>query len=147
MASFVLFAAAGQTWALPASSVVQVLRMAAVSPAPGAPPHVRGVLNVHGRLVTVIDVRVRLGAAPRPARPSDRLLLVEDGGRLVALEVDEVQDVVTREDAVQDDPALARSPLVAGALRLEEGVVLVHAAESWVRAGAGVEAGGAAEAR
>ena len=65
MAAFVLFKAADQTWALPASAVAQVLRMAKPAPSPGAAPHVQGVLNVHGVLVPVVDARVRLGAPAR----------------------------------------------------------------------------------
>lgn len=141
MAAFVLFTAAGQTWALPAAAVVQVLRMAAPAPAPGAPPHVRGVLNVRGRLVTVIDVPARLGAPPRPLRPSDRLLIVGRGERRVALAVDEVLDVRELDDAaLERDGTVPRSPLLAGALRLAEGVVLVHAPEAWLAAGEAVEA-------
>lgn len=133
MAAFVLFKAAGQTLALPAASVVQVLRMAAPAPAPGAPPHVRGVLNVRGTLFPVVDVRVRLGAAPRPPRPEDRLLLVADGARRAALEVDEVLDVrELADEAISPPPDGASSPLVAGALRLEDGVVLVQALDAWL---------------
>jgi purine-binding chemotaxis protein CheW len=133
MAAFVLFKAAGQTLALPAACVVQVLRMAAPAPAPGAPPHVRGVLNVHGTLFPVVDVRARLGAAPRPPRPADRLLLVADGARRAALEVDEVLEVrELADEAVSPSPDGAGSPLLAGALRLEDGVVFVQALGAWL---------------
>lgn len=145
MAAFVIFEAAGQTLALPASSVVQVLRMAAPVPAPGAGPHVRGVLNVHGRIAPVVDVRAALGGPSRPPRPQDKLLLVSHRGRLAALEVDEVLDV--REvpgHAVEEAPPLARSPLVAGALRLEDGVVLVQSPGAWVEGAAAPAAPAAA---
>jgi purine-binding chemotaxis protein CheW len=133
MAAFVLFKAAGQTLALPAAAVVQVLRMAAPAPAPGAPPHVRGVLNVRGTLFPVVEARALLGAASRPPRAGDRLLLVADGDRRVALEVDDVIDVRELADAaVAAPPDGARSPLVAGALRLDDGVVLVQAVEGWL---------------
>lgn len=135
MAAFVLFRAADQTLALPASCVVQVLRMAAPSPAPGAPRHVRGVLNVHGRLAPAIEVRARLGAPSRAPRPGDRLLLVEDAGRLAALEVDDVLEVreVPEED-VEPAPVPAASPLVVAALRLADGVVLVQSPGAWLEA-------------
>jgi purine-binding chemotaxis protein CheW len=141
MVAFVIFRAAGQTWALPASSVAQVLRMAAPAPVPDAPAHVRGVLNVHGRLVAVIDVRARLGAGSRPPSPHDRLLLVEDGERLVALEVDEVLDVRALDaSALEPAPAAGSSPLVSGALRVDDGVVLVQAPAAWVGAAETAEA-------
>lgn len=132
MAAFVLFKAADQTWALPASAVVQVLRMAAPAPSPGAPPHVRGVLNVHGALVPVVDARVRLGAAPRAAAPQDRLVLVIEGAGCLALQVDEVLDVREVPDDAVEGARVAGSPLVSGALRLEDGVVLVQSPGAWL---------------
>jgi purine-binding chemotaxis protein CheW len=131
MASFVFFTAASQTYALPAESVVMVLRMAAPTVVPGAPPHVRGVLNLHGLLVPVIDVRVRLGAPPAPPRPGDHLIVAAEGGRRVALAVDRVLAVrELPDDAVE--PAPAPSPLVASAVKVEDGVVLVQALAPWL---------------
>ena len=66
MPAYVLFETASQTFALPAAEVRQVLRMAAPERVPGAPAALRGVLNVHGAIVPVVDVRARLGLPPRP---------------------------------------------------------------------------------
>lgn len=131
MASFVFFTAASQTYALPAACVVQVLRMAAPTPVPGTPPHVRGVLNVRGLLVPVVDVRVKLGAPPAPPRPGDHLIVAAEGNRRVALAVDRVLGVRELPDAaVERDPA--PSLLVAGAVKVEDGVVLVQALGPWL---------------
>jgi purine-binding chemotaxis protein CheW len=134
MAAFVLFTAASQTFALPASCALQVLRMAAPTPVPGATPHLRGVLDVHGTLVPVVDVAARLGALPRAARPEDQLLLAEVGGRRVALQVDRVLEVrEVPEESVETHPEwISTSPLTTGAVRLPEGVVVVQALESWL---------------
>lgn len=134
MPAFVFFTAASQTFALPAASVVQVLRMAAPTAVPGAPAFLRGVLNVRGTLVPVIDVRARLGAPQRPARPGDHLLVASDGERPVALEVERVLGVrELPEGALEPHPAwVAPSPLVEGAVKLEDGVVLVQAVRAWL---------------
>jgi purine-binding chemotaxis protein CheW len=134
MAAYVLFTAAGQTLALPAAAVLQVLRMAAPAPAPGAPAHVRGILDVRGELFAVLDVAARLGAPPRAPRTEDRLLLVTDGhGGRVALQVEDV--LAVRElpaGAFEAPPAIASAPLLAGALRIDDGVVLVHSPAAWL---------------
>jgi purine-binding chemotaxis protein CheW len=134
MPAFVLIEAADQTFALPTDRVVEILRMAAPAPVPGAPPHLRGVLDLRGALVPVVDVRVRLGAAPRPARPQDQLVVLRSGGRLLALEVERVRDLVEVEaEAFQAaDGWGAAAPLAAGALALPEGAVVVHAVEAWL---------------
>ncbi|WP_242341428.1 MULTISPECIES: chemotaxis protein CheW [Anaeromyxobacter] len=135
MASFVLFTAASQTFALPATCALQVLRMAAPTPVPGAPPHVRGVLDVHGMLVPVVDVAARLGAQVRPPRAEDQLLVVEIAGRRVALEVERVLEIREVPDAaVSPYPEwIAPDPLAAGLVRLPQGTVVIQALEEWLR--------------
>jgi purine-binding chemotaxis protein CheW len=132
MAAFVLFEAADTVFALPAADVVQVLRMAAVAPVPGAPAFVRGVLNVHGTLVPVVDVRARLSGSSRPASPQEHLLLARSGGRLLALEVDRVRDVVELPGAEPERGAWGdAAPLAAGAIALPDGAVVVHSLDAW----------------
>ena len=53
--------------ALPAAAVERILRMAEVTPLPGAPPGVAGVLNVQGSVLAVVDSRPRLATASGPA--------------------------------------------------------------------------------
>jgi len=59
---------------------------------PGAPAFVRGLVNVRGTIVTVLDLRLRLVADSTPA-DSGAVLLVRHGQRLVGVVVDEVVDV------------------------------------------------------
>jgi purine-binding chemotaxis protein CheW len=136
MPAFVLFEAAGTTFALPAADVVEVLRMAAAAPVPGAPAYLRGVLDLRGALVPVVDVRVRLGARQRPARPEGQLIVVRSGARRVALEVDRVRDLVeVPADACQASAEWGvAAPLAAGALALSDGAVVVHAVDAWLAA-------------
>jgi purine-binding chemotaxis protein CheW len=139
MPAFVLFTVADQTFALPAAQVAQVLRMAAPTAVPGAPPWLRGVLNVHGALVPVVDVATRLGHPPRPMRPERQLVLADAGGRRVALEVDQVLEVrELPEEAVVSRGAFAPgTALVAGAARVSDGVVLVQELGEWLAGDAG----------
>lgn len=59
---------------------------------PGAPAFVRGLVNVRGTIVTVIDLRLRLVAGSAPS-DSGSVLLVRYGQRLVGVVVDDVVDV------------------------------------------------------
>jgi purine-binding chemotaxis protein CheW len=129
LSAFLIFEAASQTFALPAHAVRRVLRMAAATPVPGAPPGLRGVLDVHGTLVPVVDVRVRLGLPPRTLDPDGHLVLALAGTRLVALEVDRVVEIRDLPDGAVEGPGgwSFGSALVAGAVKLAEGVVLVQA--------------------
>ena len=58
---------------------------------PGAPPYVRGLVNVRGTVVTVIDLVARLYG--RPARPDGPVMLIEHQNRVIGVAVDEVIEV------------------------------------------------------
>lgn len=78
----------GTSYGLPAGAVTHVIPMVRVTPLRGGPAIVAGVIDVHGAVVPVIDLRSRLGHQPRPARPDDHLVIADAAGRTVALHVD-----------------------------------------------------------
>ncbi len=59
---------------------------------PGTPPFVRGLINMRGTIVTVLDLAVRFDAS-RPATADGSILLVRHRDRLVGVVVNEVVDV------------------------------------------------------
>ena len=59
---------------------------------PGAPPHVTGLANIRGTIVTLIDLGAQLAGVPS-ARATGTIMLVEHRGRLAGVAVDEVIDV------------------------------------------------------
>ena len=89
---WVSFELAGQLYALPILGVQEVLTGAQIEPVPGAPTTVLGVLNLRGSIVTVIDLRRRLGLPPQPG--SDGILVALCGTDVVGLAIDRVADVV-----------------------------------------------------
>lgn len=103
---FVSVRVADQMFGVPLLRVQDVIAPARIDPAPLAPPEVEGLLNLRGRIITAIDMRRRLGLSPRdPARPH-MSVIVERGGELYALQVEDVGDVLWLERA-------AREPLPA----------------------------------
>jgi purine-binding chemotaxis protein CheW len=93
-AHYVGFRLGGQHYALPLEYVERALRMVAITPVPEAPPWVVGVINVHGRVVPVLDLRWRLRLPAREPGLDDRLLIVQVGGHTLALVVDRVTEVL-----------------------------------------------------
>ncbi|MBP0492016.1 chemotaxis protein CheW [Pararoseomonas indoligenes] len=91
---------AGQLCGVPVLGVRDILGPQTITPIPLAPPEVAGGLNLRGRIVTAVDLRRRLGLAPRePGAPFPMSVVVEGGGELYALLADSVGEVLALPDA------------------------------------------------
>jgi chemotaxis-related protein WspB len=73
---FILFQIGRDRYALPASSVIEVLPLMNLKRVPGAPSGVAGVLNYHGTAVPVIDLNQMTLGEPAARRLSTRIILV-----------------------------------------------------------------------
>jgi len=98
------FRVANERFALPLSSVREILKLGPVTEVPRAPRDVLGILSVRGRVTTIIDTRRRLRVPESPPTPLARLLLVEGHDEIIGLLVDEVLSVV-RLAAEEIEPA------------------------------------------
>jgi purine-binding chemotaxis protein CheW len=117
--------------AIDAAAVERVLEAAELSPLPGAPPAVAGVINIHGALVPVLDLRPRLKAAPREPRLDAKLLLINAPRGPVAIEVDEVLDVVTidQESISSGTSLIAGTSFLKGIATVPDGLILIQDVE------------------
>jgi purine-binding chemotaxis protein CheW len=94
-AEYVTTIVADQLFGIPVLQVQDVLGPQRVTRIPLAPKEVAGALNLRGRIVTAIDVRTRLGLPPRAADQRAMSIVVEHGGELYSLIVDEVGEVLS----------------------------------------------------
>jgi purine-binding chemotaxis protein CheW len=117
-----------QRYALPLAVVERVLPAAEVTPLPGAPEVVTGILNFQGRIVPVVDLRRRLGQPQRELLLADQIVLARTARRVLAFAVDSVQDVVDHEaQAMVDTREIPHGPgVVSGVVKLPDGLLLVH---------------------
>lgn len=113
---------------IPVDRVQEVLLAQPLTPVPLAHDHISGLLNLRGQIVTAIDLRARLGLAPREAdAPSANVIVTTDDGPLSLL-VDGLGDVVPVDDATFEPPPdtldadTARS--IKGAFKLDDALLL-----------------------
>lgn len=78
---------------------------------PHAPDYVRGVINLRGVVLPVVDLKARLGRGRTDANPKHVIIVVKAGERTMGLLVDAVSDILTATSAdIQQTPELAREP-------------------------------------
>lgn len=119
----VVFAVEGWRLALPQAGVRELVRAVAVSPLPGAPDGVDGVIDVRGEVLPVYDLAGRLGVPARPVTASDHMLICDTGARgVVVVRADRVLEIRSTEAQLQGTSA---APMVAGVMALPDGVVVL----------------------
>jgi purine-binding chemotaxis protein CheW len=92
---FVSFTVAGQLLGIPVLKVQDVLGPQRITRIPLAPKEVAGSLNLRGRIVTAIDLRLRLGLDRREQGQTSMSIVVEHHGELYSLIVDSVGEVLS----------------------------------------------------
>ncbi len=85
---------AGQDCGVPVLVVRDVLGPQTITRIPLAPGEVEGAMNLRGRIVTAVDLRRRLGLAPRPKDRQPMSIVVELGGELYSMLADTVGEVI-----------------------------------------------------
>ena len=120
-----------ESYAVQIAHVAEILRPPPITEVPRASPNVLGVVSVRGRLVTVVDLRRRLGLDEAPIDRRSRVLLADAGtGEQIGLLVDEVRQVWRlAADEIEPPNALGgeQAAHIAGIGRPagSEGVVLI----------------------
>jgi purine-binding chemotaxis protein CheW len=131
-----VFSLGEQRLAIGLESVTQVVRAVEISPLPSAPPHILGVINVHGRIIPVMSLKERLGLAAREIELNDQILIVHTGEQELALVIDRADEVVQLDwqmITTADRLGVSSGPL-RGIARLSNDMVLIEDVEEFLSA-------------
>lgn len=90
--------------ALDASGVQEVIRLGPLTPVRHAPAEVCGIVNLRGKIVTILDLGLRLGFPKIVPGPESRIFIMEDRNEFIGLLVDRVDEVVEVESGDWQPP-------------------------------------------
>lgn len=124
---FVVLSIAGETFAVEISKVREIIRVPHITWVPGSPDYVRGVINLRGSVVAVIDLAGMLGMPPAEEDSQTRIIIVESSGVIVGVLVDNVSRVADIAPS-QLEPALrtldeSQRAFVIAQLNLEDTLI------------------------
>jgi purine-binding chemotaxis protein CheW len=126
---FVSVTIADQVFGIPVLQVQDVLGTQRITRIPLAPPEVAGSLNLRGRIVTAIDIRVRLRLPPRAEGKQAMSVVVDHGGELYSLLVDSVGEVLSLDVSGAERNPATLDPIwrevSAGIYRLDGNLLVV----------------------
>jgi purine-binding chemotaxis protein CheW len=94
----------GQLFGVPVELVQEVLRRQEITPVPLASRGLAGLVNLRGHVVTVIDLRARIGLPRRPAEGAGVHVIVRSSDGPVGLLVDDIGDVIDLDEETFEVP-------------------------------------------
>jgi purine-binding chemotaxis protein CheW len=107
---YISFAIGSDQYGVDIMSVREIKEWSSVTHLPKQPEYVRGVLNLRGVVVPVIDLRCRFGQGLTECSPTHIIIIVQVDGRQVGLLADRVLDIVSFDSTqMQPVPEIARS--------------------------------------
>src|SRR4030088_1047466 len=83
-----------ETYGVPITSLHEIVRVPEITVVPDAPVYLEGVINLRGKIVSVMDLRKRFGEKQVALTKQNRILVVEHSGRLAGLIVDSASEVL-----------------------------------------------------
>lgn len=83
-----------ETFGVPIGLVHEIVRVPEITAVPEAPDYIEGVINLRGKIVSVVDLRKRFGEAKIEPSRKNRILVAEIEQRLVGLIVDAASEVI-----------------------------------------------------
>jgi purine-binding chemotaxis protein CheW len=92
---FLTFLIGEVTYGIDISFVTEIVGLQPITMLPGLPVYLKGIINLRGRIIPVMDVRLRFKQAPQDYNDRTCIIIVNSGGLNLGLIVDAVAEVVT----------------------------------------------------
>ena len=125
--NMIVFTLEEPRFAIYLSAVERVVQSVEITPLPNAPEIVLGVINVHGQIVPVLDIRQRFRLPQRHLHIDDQFILANTSRRLVALCVDSVNNIheIADQELVTAEKLQFGSEYIQGVVKLENNLILI----------------------
>ncbi|PWT71549.1 MAG: chemotaxis protein CheW [Proteobacteria bacterium] len=124
---FISFAIGEDQYGVDIMAVREIKGWSEITHLPKQPDYVRGVLNLRGVIVPIIDLRCRFGQGMTEASPMHIVIIVHIGARQVGLLADRVLDIVPVDSSkIQSVPRIAqasRIDFLSGIVTVDSGMI------------------------
>ncbi|MFW5697657.1 MAG: chemotaxis protein CheW [Fimbriimonadaceae bacterium] len=103
----VVFRLGDESYGIEIFRVNEIIRLCQITPVPRTGMHIRGLVNLRGKTIPVVDLRRRLNLADAEDADATQIIVVESDQGNVGIVVDAVTEVITlTNDQLEDTPAL-----------------------------------------
>lgn len=125
----VVFDLASEFYGVEIAAVREIIRMQSITPVPGAPPFVEGIINLRGQVIPVLDLRKRLGLKVSEQTEDSRIVWVTINNHDLGVIVDAVTEVLRIPVSSIEPPSAMVSGLdsdyIKGIAKLENRLIIL----------------------
>jgi purine-binding chemotaxis protein CheW len=126
---YIAFHISNQTFCIDIMAVREIRGWTPATPLPHAPGFVRGVINLRGAVLPVVDLAARLGLPQKEPTARHAVIVVQQGGQVAGLLVDAVSNILMlNQDSIQPTPEVASElsrAFIKGIVAAEKEVISV----------------------
>ncbi len=124
-----IFSVQKEAYGLQIGYVTEIVGLQKIIPVPDVPDYVKGVINLRGRVIPVMDIRLRFNMEPTDYSDRTVIIVIENNNTKTGLVVDGVDDVLEiDEDQISEPPknqSNQEKPLISGVGQASEKVIFL----------------------
>jgi purine-binding chemotaxis protein CheW len=136
---FITFTLGAEEYGVDIMAVREIKGWSATTPIPGAPRFIRGVINLRGIIVPIMDLRARFGMELTTPTRMHVVIIINTGARTTGLLVDAVSDIIAvAPDAVRPIPDMGsdtQENLLSGLVAMDDRMVSLVSLDFLIGAG------------
>ena len=124
----VTFRIGEEYFGMPVGDVREIIRNTELFDVPGSGPDVRGVINLRGDVIPIIDLRKKFGLPEEMYADNTRVIVVEVEGKLMGIVVDSVSHVIRIDESQIDKPPLLSGmsrEYIMGVVKLDKRLIVL----------------------
>ena len=130
---YLTFLLGAESYGLPIRYVTEIIGLHSITPVPDVPSYIKGIINLRGKVIPIMDVRLRFGMPERDYDARTCIIVINVNDSAVGLVVDTVSEVLDINDSqIEPPPTLGRQGaqgFMQGVGKLEDQVKLLLDAE------------------
>jgi purine-binding chemotaxis protein CheW len=131
---FLAFTLAQEQYAIPLLRVKEVIAMTEATPVPYTPPHFKGIINLRGQVISVIDLRAKLKMAKSEGQPETSIIILDLAPLCLGAVVDSIDSVLALEpeeiSPTPDIETTVQGQFLNGVARKDKKLILLLDIES-----------------
>lgn len=101
---YVIFKLSKEYYGIPINKVISIEKMQTSTRIPNGPKYVKGVINLRGEVITLIDLRLKLNMEPKEIDNNSRIIVVSSDDIIAGLIVDSSSEVIEINKESIDNP-------------------------------------------